>query len=308
MKSFPPLGGFFDFMLFSDIFTFIIHIYNNMKNIVFIVFTLFAGLQVMAQDPSITEKAEPKEGMEKFREDFSNKLDTSSIPSGVVDIALKLIFVIEKDGSLTHMEASNNEYGIGDEAIRVLKTMPKWKPAKVGEKVVRSRYTFPVYINLSDDVESYSANLTDNELKEYMQLLQSKLIETPVFEVNCYQCELFSKDNSFMVYANDEYASYSVELFFMNEQANKNMEKAILSKSKGDPNITFYETTILDEKASGFKTVEIKGDNKIHRRLEYLYTNNYFIIIMVFTSDEKVNDAVVEHLKSTLKFKNKTSS
>src|SRR5690606_26559535 len=107
-----------------------------MKNILLIVFTLFASLQLMAQDPNITQKAEPKEGVDKFREEFSNKLDTSSVPPGVVEISFKLKFVVEKDGSLTPIEVSSNEYGIGEQAMRIIKTMPKWKPAKMGEKVV----------------------------------------------------------------------------------------------------------------------------------------------------------------------------
>src|SRR5690606_18863086 len=118
MKSFPPLGGFFDFTLFSNIFTFIILIYNNMKNIVFIVFALFAGLQVMAQEEPtkivcgepyvdkeniirrfVQQKAEPQEGMEKFKENFIKEFDQTIISSEEKEVRFLLRFVVEKDGS-----------------------------------------------------------------------------------------------------------------------------------------------------------------------------------------------------------------
>lgn len=276
-----------------------------MKNILLIVFTLFTSLQLMAQDPNITQKAEPKEGVDKFREEFSNKLDTSSVPPGVVEISFKLKFVVEKDGSLTQIEASNNEYGIGDEAIRLLKTMPKWKPAKMGEKVVRSRLTFPVHIQLSDDVESFAANLTDNELKEYRELLQSKLIETPVFELSCYQCELTEKrGNNFMVSGQDNYAKYAIVFLDENEQVNKEMKETIISEGATNPNITSYETTILGKKALGFMSFENNDKGVLQERAEYINIDGYFIIIFVNTSDENVSDVLIKHLKSSLKLKN----
>ena len=39
-------------------------------------------------------------------------------------------------------------YGVGQEAIRVLKTMPKWKPALNKGKAVRSQFTLPVTIRV----------------------------------------------------------------------------------------------------------------------------------------------------------------
>lgn len=276
-----------------------------MKNILLIVFTLFTSLQLMAQDPNITQKAEPKEGVDKFREEFSNKLDTSSVPPGVVEISFKLKFVVEKDGSLTQIEASNNEYGIGDEAIRLLKTMPKWKPAKMGEKVVRSRLTFPVHIQLSDDVESFAANLTDNELKEYRELLQSKLIETPVFELSCYQCELTEKrGNNFMVSGQDNYAKYAIFILDENERSNKEIIEATVSKGVSDPNITSYETTILGKKAFGYLSFENNNKGTLKTRAEYINTGGYFILIFNVSSDENVSDVMNNQLKSSLKLKN----
>ena len=59
-------------------------------------------------------------------------------------------FVIEKDGSLSDIKVvrSNNEL-LSIEAERVVKAMPKWKPAREGNKLVRMRYQLPIVFRLS---------------------------------------------------------------------------------------------------------------------------------------------------------------
>ena len=58
-------------------------------------------------------------------------------------------FVIEKDGSITDVKVVK---GIGggcdEEAVRVVKAMPKWKPGKDKGKPVRVSYTMPFTFKL----------------------------------------------------------------------------------------------------------------------------------------------------------------
>lgn len=57
-------------------------------------------------------------------------------------------FVIEKDGSLTELKVLRDiGYGTGEEAIRVLKLSPPWKPGHQLGKPVRCSYTLPIKIN-----------------------------------------------------------------------------------------------------------------------------------------------------------------
>ncbi|MES2575188.1 MAG: energy transducer TonB [Bacteroidota bacterium] len=54
-------------------------------------------------------------------------------------------FVVEKDGSLTDIKVLRDiGYGTGKEAIRVLKSTPKWTPAEQNGKKVRCAYTLPI--------------------------------------------------------------------------------------------------------------------------------------------------------------------
>lgn len=58
-------------------------------------------------------------------------------------------FVVERDGSLSNFKVLRSvEEHLDKEAIRVVKSMPKWKPARQNCKVVRCKYTVPVVFRL----------------------------------------------------------------------------------------------------------------------------------------------------------------
>lgn len=60
-----------------------------------------------------------------------------------------LTFVVEKDGSITDIRVLRDiGSGCGEEAIRVVKTMPKWTPAKQRGKTVRQQFNLPVNFTL----------------------------------------------------------------------------------------------------------------------------------------------------------------
>jgi len=63
------------------------------------------------------------------------------------EIKLHVGFVVEEDGSLSNFNPINDNCpGSTDEAIRVLKNSPKWKPAEKDGKVVRVSYDLPISI------------------------------------------------------------------------------------------------------------------------------------------------------------------
>jgi len=141
-----------------------------MKNIFFAIFILLAGFQSIAQkkvivceDPPICKevqkdenhiykfvqkKAEPKEGWRNFFECFFNEFKKPNLSLGVSEVKIKLRFIVEKDSSFTDIQIIEDKYNIGEEAIRVLKIMPKWNPAMHDGKMVRTRFTLPIKIML----------------------------------------------------------------------------------------------------------------------------------------------------------------
>lgn len=141
-----------------------------MKNILFIVFTLFAVVPLIAQEPTdyednkiyrfVQQKAEPQEGMEKFQEDFVNQLDVSSLPKDIDKVLIRLRFVVEKDGSFSDSKVGlytvkndsiapvmNDKFS--EEVIRLSNTMPKWKPAQHEGHIVRSSYTTSLVVEIN---------------------------------------------------------------------------------------------------------------------------------------------------------------
>lgn len=58
-------------------------------------------------------------------------------------------FIVEIDGSISNVEIIKKMgWGFDEEALRVVKAMPNWKPGKQNRKPVRVRYTLPVSFKL----------------------------------------------------------------------------------------------------------------------------------------------------------------
>ena len=59
-------------------------------------------------------------------------------------------FVVNKDGSIVDVEVvrSGGDPSLDKEAVRVIKSMPKWKPGQQRGKAVRVKYTVPVNFRL----------------------------------------------------------------------------------------------------------------------------------------------------------------
>lgn len=59
-------------------------------------------------------------------------------------------FTVNKDGSIVDINVvrSSGEPSLDKEAVRVIQSMPKWKPGQQGGKAVRVKYTLPVRFRL----------------------------------------------------------------------------------------------------------------------------------------------------------------
>lgn len=62
-----------------------------------------------------------------------------------------LSFIVEKDGSITDIETMKGiGFGCDEEAMRVVKLMPKWIAGKQNGRNVRVKFTIPVFFKLDD--------------------------------------------------------------------------------------------------------------------------------------------------------------
>jgi protein TonB len=99
-----------------------------------------AGIEVKPDFPG---------GMAKFYKFVGNNYHTPEEEglSGKVYVT----FVVEKDGSLTDIKVVRDiGFGTGKEAIRVLKSCPKWNPGEQNGKKVRVLYSLPITIQSAE--------------------------------------------------------------------------------------------------------------------------------------------------------------
>lgn len=277
-----------------------------MKNTLLIIFTLLMSAPLFAQQKT-SNKAYPKEGLEAFFQEFMSRMEIpDNISSEDEKVLIKIRFVVEKDGTFSAVKAQNNDFGLGDEAVRVLKTMPKWEPAQHNGKFVRSSFTLPISILVNNDnSESYRTNLTDKQVSEYITSLKSKNLKNSVFQLECGLCQIVDNGNNGQaIFGEDDFAIYRVTTLLADKHTSEMMSKMIADEIKVDSNLITYETTFLGEKTTGFKTVETINDAQLYRRLEHAYINGYFVSIFVTTADEKLNEALTHHLKASFKFIN----
>ena len=107
-------------------------------------------------EPKIPEEVYPKfpGGPEKMFEFIANNLrwpdDDACIQGRVV-----VSFIVEKDGSLTDVKVIKSvDPAFDKEAIRVVKSMPKWEPGMWRGKPARVHYCIPIKFRLLAD-ENY---------------------------------------------------------------------------------------------------------------------------------------------------------
>ncbi|WP_260258100.1 energy transducer TonB [Elizabethkingia bruuniana] len=96
----------------------------------------------------VDQQAEFAGGMEKFRSTFNGNFDNSSIKNEGT-FKTTVTFIVERDGSLSDVKASGPDYDFNRESERTIKSIKgKWAPAKINGYPVRSRFRFPVTINI----------------------------------------------------------------------------------------------------------------------------------------------------------------
>lgn len=96
------------------------------------------------------KKAAPKEGFAIFMSNFIKEFKVDKkVLRKTNALTFKLLFVIEKDGSLTNVRVAEDEFNAGQEAVRVMKLMPAWNPAIHNGVVVRSNFTMPITLKIN---------------------------------------------------------------------------------------------------------------------------------------------------------------
>lgn len=113
---------------------------------------LVIPIGVQEQKNEMISEAIPEKGKMNFMHQFARKFDVgkSNLDEHIREIKMIATFVIEKDGSLTNIKITeSNSPFLQSEAIRVIKSMPKWKPATENGIPIRSDFTLPITIKIN---------------------------------------------------------------------------------------------------------------------------------------------------------------
>ena len=97
---------------------------------------------------TVDDKAKPPKGwMDLVRQNLRYPAMAKAIE---LDGRVMVSFIVEKDGSISSVKALNDPGGgLADEAVRVIKDLPKFEPAMRGGKPARFAYRLPVTFRLN---------------------------------------------------------------------------------------------------------------------------------------------------------------
>jgi protein TonB len=126
---------------------------KNLFALFILAFLLLQGVMVQAQSTAVDKDPEFPEGQNALMKFLAKNIN---YPSGArnakAEGTVVIKFMIEADGTPTNFEAANPGPKIHpelfQEAIRVLKLMPKWIPAEKDGKAARSEMMLPVKFKL----------------------------------------------------------------------------------------------------------------------------------------------------------------
>lgn len=285
-----------------------------MKQIIFLIFFVFISISsAFAQDEVksfVQQKATPKEGLAEFYQNFAQEFVAPTLAPDIHEVSVRLKFVVEKDGSFSDILILDDKEGVGEEAVRVLKSMPSWNPAQHEGNVVRSSFTLPIKIKVRDPQKESEELLytTESEIKSFVNSLNDNFIETKYFDFNC-DCGMVRstinddlQTEEFMLQARDESAYYNIVIRKVSaEQADAELRAIETDAMNQNAKI---DSIIFDkQKATEISFSMPDGGYVNHYKTIFQIKNDYLIAISIVSYKKQISDLLIEHFKKTFKSK-----
>jgi len=283
-----------------------------MKNILSLFIILFVSLSTFAQEAVIIPqvKARPKEGLETFMQNFIKEFKIPYVSNNIDEIAIRLKFIVEEDGSFSDIQVVDDKSGVGQEAKRVLMLMPSWNPALYDDKAIKSSFTLPIKIRIDNTGNPSDVQLkTEEDIAAYLKSLTTQKVENKHFEFPCnciFDKNMFHESNKIEEFS---YADVDKSVFY-----------SIGLKVAESDNVEDYFTGIKNdvERQNGtYKEVQYKSKNAIETLIsvpsegyEFYYRtiffkeNNYVVGLNVVSVNRQILDLTFNHLLENFKWKN----
>lgn len=249
----------------------------------------------------VQKKAEPKEGMQKFLQTFTNEFNSLVIPPKFDEISFKIKFIVEKNGTFSNVEIVENQHAFAyiQEIIRVLDKMPHWKPAKIKDEIVRSYHVIPIKLR-------FPMRNVDKVLLE--KTILERTISNEYFEFDC-NCKLINSSTNrydevkeFSYNTSDNNVFYSItlkEIILHSEQHYFNIIKADAEKKKA----IIKEIDYKNYRALESNFAIHNQENTYYNYTLYFVAGKYLINITVISANEQISKFNFADLKQTFKLK-----
>ena len=114
-------------------------------------FNLVIPIEMQEQNLNNTSKAIPEAGKTEYFRQFMQTFNIKNYSAkDKSEISIVATFIVEEDGSLTNIKIiESNEPSLNREVVRVIKTIPKWRPPTENGVPVRSDFTLPIKIKIN---------------------------------------------------------------------------------------------------------------------------------------------------------------
>ena len=92
-------------------------------------------------------------------------------------------FIVDTTGSVTEVKMIRGIDGLNEEAIRVVKMMPRWKAGKQSGKIVRVQYNLPIVFTLSEGKPTSQSGISKKATNAYQkgnEFMQSNNFEKAI--------------------------------------------------------------------------------------------------------------------------------
>ena len=97
---------------------------------------------------SVDQEAEFPGSLNSFRNKIAENFDNSAMEGGEGTLKTTVIFIVERDGSISDVKATGSNSDFNSEAVRTVKSIKsKWVPAKINGQPVRQRFRLPLTMN-----------------------------------------------------------------------------------------------------------------------------------------------------------------
>lgn len=84
-------------------------------------------------------------GITGFRKEFASLFDSSKVKGKKGLYKTSILFIVERDGTMTNFRATGENISLNEEAIKTFKKIKnRWTPASIDNQPVRSYFRMPI--------------------------------------------------------------------------------------------------------------------------------------------------------------------